>query len=121
MTTRDISSAVVAAGVTIDRRQVQLDSPIKTIGMHPVRVVLHPEVSVEVIVNVARSTEEAEMQARGERINRDGELVNIDEENNDVAADKMFEEAAAPDAAADVISEEAHGVAGNDTAGEHIS
>tara|TARA_R110000787_G_scaffold89511_1_gene189405 strand:- start:132 stop:773 length:642 start_codon:yes stop_codon:yes gene_type:complete len=121
VTTRDISSAVVAAGVTIDRRQVQLDSPIKTIGMHPVRVVLHPEVSVEVIVNVARSTEEAEMQARGERINRDGELVNIDEENNDVAADEMFEETAATDAAADVINEEAHGVAGNDTTGEQIS
>lgn len=94
VTTRDISTAVVAAGVTVDRRQVQLDRPIKTVGMHPVRIVLHPEVSVEVIANVARSEEEAEMQARGERINNDGEVVAI--EGEEAAA--VFEEGAAPSA-----------------------
>ncbi len=66
VTTRDIADAVCEAGVTIDRRQVQLDRPIKTVGLHPVRVRLHPEVAAEVVVNVARSEEEAGLQARGE-------------------------------------------------------
>ena len=90
VTTRDIAAAVGVAGFTIERRQVQLSTPIKTVGMHPVRVMLHPEVSVEVIANVARTEEEAEMQARGERVNRLG-----DEEDED-EAEAMFEEGAAP-------------------------
>jgi large subunit ribosomal protein L9 len=68
VTSRDIATAIIDAGFTIERRQVSLDKPIKTVGLHPVRVVLHPEVSVTVTVNVARSEEEAEMQARGERV-----------------------------------------------------
>jgi large subunit ribosomal protein L9 len=63
-TTRDISDAIVANGVTIARQQVQLDRPIKSIGLFPVKIVLHPEVSVTVTVNVARSTDEAEMQLK---------------------------------------------------------
>jgi large subunit ribosomal protein L9 len=63
---RDISDAVVAAGVTINRAQVSLDHPIKTLGLHSVRVVLHPEVSVQITVNVAQSAEEAAAQARGQ-------------------------------------------------------
>jgi large subunit ribosomal protein L9 len=51
------------AGVTFDRQQVRLTSPLKTLGIHQVRVALHPEVSVTVRVNVARSLEEAEIQA----------------------------------------------------------
>ncbi|HEY0522064.1 MAG TPA: 50S ribosomal protein L9 [Stellaceae bacterium] len=62
---RDIADAVDAAGFTIERQQVVLDRPIKTLGLHPVRVVLHPEVSVSVTVNVAQSEEEATMQAKG--------------------------------------------------------
>ena len=61
--TRDIADAFTADGVTIDKRQVRLDSPLKSLGIHAVRVALHPEVVVEVTVNVARSTEEAELQA----------------------------------------------------------
>lgn len=95
--TRDISDAVTEAGISIDRRQVQLDSPIKSVGMHPIRIVLHPEVAAEVIVNVARSQEEAEMQARGERINRDGEVVSIEEEETAAIVEEVFEEGAAPD------------------------
>ena len=53
------------AGFTIEKRQVVLDRPIKTLGIHPLRVVLHPEVSVTVSANVAQSAEEAAMQARG--------------------------------------------------------
>jgi large subunit ribosomal protein L9 len=62
---RDIAEAVTEAGFTVERRQVVLDRPIKTLGLHPVRVVLHPEVSVTVTANVAQSAEEAEMQAKG--------------------------------------------------------
>ncbi len=64
---RDISDACTAAGLSIARSQVELEHPIKTLGLSEVRVVLHPEVSIGVTVNVARSPEEAERQARGER------------------------------------------------------
>lgn len=63
-TTRDIADAIIAKGVTISRNQVQLDRPIKTLGLFPVRVVLHPEVTVTVTVNVARSEDEAEIQLK---------------------------------------------------------
>ena len=62
---RDIADAVTEAGFTIEKRQVVLERPIKTLGLHPVRVVLHPEVSVTVSANVAQSAEEAAMQAQG--------------------------------------------------------
>jgi len=62
---RDISDAVTAAGFTIERRQVVLERPIKTLGIHPLRVALHPEVAVGIRVNVAQSEEEARMQAAG--------------------------------------------------------
>ena len=105
VTPRDIAAGITEAGVTADRRQIRLDRPIKTVGMHPVRVDLHPEVSVEVTANVARSEEEAEMQARGERINRDGDVVDIEEETVEVEA--VFEEGAAPDAEELSVSEDA--------------
>ncbi len=62
---RDISDAVTTAGFTVTRGQVILDKAIKTLGLYPLRVVLHPEVSVQVTANVAQSAEEAAMQARG--------------------------------------------------------
>ena len=105
VTPRDIAAGITEAGVTADRRQIKLDRPIKTVGMHPVRVDLHPEVSVEVTANVARSEEEADMQARGERINRDGDVVDIEEEAIEVEA--VFEEGAAPDAEELPVEEEA--------------
>ena len=60
---RDITAALIDAGFHVERRQVALESTIKTLGVHPVKVALHPEVIVEVTVNVARSEEEAESQA----------------------------------------------------------
>lgn len=60
---RDVADAVKTAGFTIERNQVNLDSPIKTLGSYPVRVALHPEVAVTVTVTVARSQEEAERAA----------------------------------------------------------
>ena len=61
---RDVAAAVVAGGITIDRAQVLMDRPIKMLGLHPVRVALHPEVVVTVTANVAKSAEEAELQKK---------------------------------------------------------
>jgi large subunit ribosomal protein L9 len=68
VTTRDAADAATAAGFTVDRKQVVLNRPIKDLGLHPVSVVLHPEVSATVTLNVARSVEEAELQASGKSI-----------------------------------------------------
>ncbi len=65
---RDIADLVIAGGYTIDRRMVGVDQPIKTLGLHGAKVQLHPEVTAKVSVNVARSDEEAERQARGEDV-----------------------------------------------------
>lgn len=65
VTARDIAQAVTEAGFTIGKGQVTLDKAIKTLGLYPMRVRLHPEVTVQVTVNVAQSAEEAEMQAKG--------------------------------------------------------
>ncbi|GAC1482291.1 MAG: hypothetical protein NVS2B11_07830 [Acetobacteraceae bacterium] len=70
---RDIADASTAAGLTINRSQVVLEQPIKTLGLTKVRVVLHPEVHLPVTVNVARSVEEADKQARGEQVGLAGE------------------------------------------------
>nr|WP_290478759.1 50S ribosomal protein L9 [Hyphomonas sp. UBA1923] len=63
VTDRDIANAVSDAGLIVSRRQVALDRPIRQLGLEPVRLFLHPEVTVEIIVNIARSKEEAEIQA----------------------------------------------------------
>ncbi|HEV2595937.1 MAG TPA: 50S ribosomal protein L9 [Sphingomicrobium sp.] len=62
---RDVVDALEAEGAKVGKSQVVLDRPIKTIGMHEVKIALHPEVSVAVKVNVARSPEEADLQAQG--------------------------------------------------------
>jgi len=62
---RDISEAVTKAGFTVEKRQIVLDRPIKTLGLHRLRVMLHPEVSVTITANVAQSEEGARMQAAG--------------------------------------------------------
>ena len=68
VTTRDIAEAATEGGYSVDRRQVVLDQPIKELGLHQIAVVLHPEVEVSITVNVARSREEAELQASGRSI-----------------------------------------------------
>lgn len=65
---RDVAEVIQAEGGQVDRAQVVLDKPIKTIGVHPVRVRLHAEVTITVKVNVARSQDEADRQARGENV-----------------------------------------------------
>ena len=70
VSTRDVSDAVTAGGFTIDRGQVLLDRPIKNLGVHEIRVGLHPEVVVKIALNVARTQEEAERQAAGEDVTK---------------------------------------------------
>jgi large subunit ribosomal protein L9 len=65
---RDVADAVNAEGGKVDRAMVVLDKPIKSLGVHPVRVRLHPEVIVTVNINIARSADEAERQSRGENV-----------------------------------------------------
>src|SRR6478672_9694012 len=86
---RDIVDALEADGAKVTKSQVVLDRPIKTIGVHEVKVALHPEVSVSVKVNVARSPEEADLQAQG---------VDV--------LQQMFEDEAAPLAAEDLAQAE---------------
>jgi large subunit ribosomal protein L9 len=87
---RDIADAVTAAGFTIDKRQVILDRPIKNLGLHPLRVMLHPEVAVTVTANVAQSKEAAEMQKAG---------INPLIEQDDEEAEPEDRPAPAPDSA----------------------
>jgi large subunit ribosomal protein L9 len=65
---RDVAEAIQAEGGKVDRAMVVLDKPIKTLGLHQVKVRLHPEVTVTVSINIARSQDEAERQARGENV-----------------------------------------------------
>ena len=93
---QDLAEVVAKEGFTVDRGQFTLNQPIKTLGLHKVPVVLHPEVEVEITVNVARSPEEAEKQARGERVgNRDDDDDDDDNEVLDPAT--LFETAPQPD------------------------
>ena len=94
VTPRDIADAITAGGFTVARTQVPVDKPIKAIGLHEVSVVLHPEVRVHVTINVARSEDEAERQARGEDVLAEA----AEEEAAEAApvAEALFEEGAGP-------------------------
>lgn len=85
---RDVADAVNAAGGKVDRAMVVLDKPLKTIGVHPIKVRLHAEVIVSINVNIARSEDEAERQARGENV---------------IASQFEQEQAMAAEAAADML------------------
>ena len=93
VSTRDIAELITEGGFTVARSQILLDRPIKTLGRHPVRVGLHPEVIASVSVNVARTLEEAERQARGENVNvlRDDD-DDYNAENAREAAEGLFDE-----------------------------
>jgi large subunit ribosomal protein L9 len=88
---RDIAEAIAGQGFQVERRMVRLDQPIKLLGLHPVRVALHPEVPVTVTVNVARSPEEAQLQIeRGGAVIGPGEAK---EEEVETAAEPPTEPA----------------------------
>lgn len=100
---RDIADAVTEAGVTVGRSQVKLDKALKALGLEPVRVQLHPEVSVNVTVNIARSQDEAETQARlGRALDRG--ILDEEERMEDEAPE--VEELLEPEAAAAEDEEE---------------
>ncbi|MEL0106947.1 MAG: 50S ribosomal protein L9 [Rhodospirillales bacterium] len=89
---RDIANEISTSGINVDKRQVRLDQPIKALGLYPIRIDLHPEVSVTVTANVARSAEEAAMQEKtGQAVVRteDGEVEQAAPE--EVEAEKIFE------------------------------
>lgn len=101
VSSRDISDAVTEGGTTIDRTQVVLDRPIKMLGLHDIRLRLHPEVSVHVSINVARSEAEAEMQAESGRFVSADELARAEEAAEAEALAAADEAAAAEEAAAE--------------------
>ena len=92
---RDVAEAMAERGAEVRRQQVRLDRPIKSLGVHDVRIALHPEVTVTVKVNVARSPEEAEIQARG------GTILDEPEDDADEAPEGEDTDADAADDAAD--------------------
>jgi large subunit ribosomal protein L9 len=94
VSTRDIADAVTEGGFTVERRQVMLDRPIKTLGLHQLRVQLHAEVEPHITVNVARSADEAAKQARGEDVSRAATEAEEDAEAAKRAAAALFEEGA---------------------------
>jgi large subunit ribosomal protein L9 len=89
---RDVADAMEKAGFKVDRHQVTISQAIKAIGLFTLPVVLHPEVKVSVTVNVARSEDEAERQARGENVLAE----KTEAEEAKVAAEELFEEGAGP-------------------------
>jgi large subunit ribosomal protein L9 len=90
VSTRDIADLITATGFSVARNQVQLDKPIKILGIHPLNITLHPEVIVSVNVNVARSEDEAGRQARGEDVTAPAEEAVEDEET--IAVEEVFED-----------------------------
>jgi large subunit ribosomal protein L9 len=97
VSTRDIAALLIAAGFMVDRGQIELNAPIKTIGLHVVPVALHPEVGSKITINVARNADEAERQARGEDMTVRREGADEDAEPA-LAAEAVFEQPPAGDA-----------------------
>jgi large subunit ribosomal protein L9 len=95
VTTRDLAEVLTGAGVTVARNQVALTQPIKTIGLHSDAIVLHPEVDAKVTINVARSADEAERQARGEDLTVRVEDVEEEEAETEAEAPSEGEAAVA--------------------------
>ncbi|MCX7560096.1 50S ribosomal protein L9 [Sulfitobacter sp. F26204] len=89
VTTRDAAEAATEAGFTVDRKQVVLSAPIKELGVHDVTVILHPEVEATIQLNVARSPEEAELQASGKSIQ---ELAAEEEAAADFEIAELFDD-----------------------------
>jgi large subunit ribosomal protein L9 len=96
VTSRDIAEAAALVGATVNRNHIHIEAPIKSIGLYTVHVGLHPEVSVPVTVNVARSADEAAAQSRGEDLSASGASERAEMR---AAAEALFEEAQAEIAA----------------------
>jgi large subunit ribosomal protein L9 len=99
VTSRDLSDAVTANGVSIERNQIVLNRPIKALGLHPIRVTLHPEVSVEITANVARTADEAAIQLeRGTAVLGEDQYTEDEAEAQD-GPEHPFESAPEPEEA----------------------
>ncbi|MEM5584177.1 50S ribosomal protein L9 [Roseibium sp. AS2] len=105
VSTRDIADGLTEAGFTVARNQVELRSPIKTIGVHSVLIQLHPEVEVSVSINVARSEDEATRQAAGEDLTTPEQDIFEFEEDEDENDEDDAEETAEASAEAPVEEE----------------
>ncbi len=90
VSTRDIADLLTAEGFSVSRNQVELNHPIKTIGLTNVAIALHPEVEVTVTLNIARSTDEAERQAKGETLTT-AEAIYGDDINENARPDAFFD------------------------------
>jgi large subunit ribosomal protein L9 len=115
VTPRDASEVATDGGFTVDRKQVVLSAPIKYLGLHTVSVVLHPEVIVEIELNVARSSEEAELQASGKSIQElaaeaeaeaEFEIAELFDDIGSAAAEDFGDDEAAPAASEEEETEE---------------
>jgi len=100
VSTRDIAELVTAEGFSIARNQVELNHPIKTIGLSNVAIALHPEVEVTITLNIARTAEEAERQAAGEKLDS-AEAIYGDDINENARPDAFFD----PDAESEFETE----------------
>lgn len=104
VSTRDIAEAASSEGIAVDRGQVRLDKPLKTLGLFPVRIRLHPEVDTTITINIARSEEEAIRQAAGEDVlARDDDRKMSKENENDA---EFYDADAGEAVAADDASQE---------------
>ncbi|MBP0439000.1 50S ribosomal protein L9 [Tianweitania sediminis] len=90
VSTRDIAELLVSEGFNVSRNQVQLNNPIKMIGLSNVAIALHPEVEVTISLNIARSADEAERQARGETLTT-AEAIYGDDINENARPDNFFD------------------------------
>jgi large subunit ribosomal protein L9 len=90
VSTRDIADILNAEGFTVSRNQVELNQPIKAIGLTNVAVALHPEVEVTITLNIARTTDEAERQAKGETLTT-AEAIYGDDINENARPDNFFD------------------------------
>jgi len=114
VTTRDAAEAATADGFSVDRKQVVIIDPIKALGLHTVSVVLHPEVTVSMKLNVARSAEEAELQASGKSIQ---ELAAEEEAAAEFEIQELFDDIGAAASDDDDLAESA-GISQDDESGE---
>ncbi|HSD91465.1 MAG TPA: 50S ribosomal protein L9 [Methyloceanibacter sp.] len=105
VSTRDIADAITEGGFSIERKQVMLDRPIKALGLHEMRISLHAEVEPHVVVNVARSPDEAARQARGEDVTRPLTEAEEDAEAARKAAEALFEEGAPAELTSEAATE----------------
>lgn len=102
VTPRDAAEAATAEGFTVDRKQIVIAQPIKELGVHDVHIVLHPEVDVTIELNVARSPEEAELQASGKSIQ---ELAAEEEAAADFEIAELFDDIGAAASEDDDLAE----------------